>query len=73
MVNAGGLWARQVGWMAGVEIPAGLVEHQFLVTEKTDDIPENLPAFRDPDGGYYAKPEPGSIGDWRLGKKSQTK
>lgn len=66
VVNAGGLWARQVGWMAGVEIPAGVVEHQYLVTEKTSDIPANLPAFRDPDGGYYAKPEPGAlaIGGW---------
>lgn len=66
VINAGGLWARQVGWMAGVEIPAGVVEHQYLVTEKTDDIPANLPAFRDPDGGYYAKPESGAlaIGGW---------
>ncbi|MCP5039250.1 MAG: FAD-dependent oxidoreductase, partial [Rhodobacteraceae bacterium] len=66
VVNAGGLWARQVGWMAGAEIPAGIVEHQYLVTEKTDDIPTNLPAFRDPEGGYYAKPEPGAlaIGGW---------
>jgi 4-methylaminobutanoate oxidase (formaldehyde-forming) len=66
VVNAAGLWARQVGWMAGVEIPAGVVEHQYLVTEKTSDIPNNLPAFRDPDGGYYAKPEPGAlaIGGW---------
>ncbi len=66
VVNAAGLWARQVGWMAGVEIPAGVVEHQYLVTEKSDDIPKDLPAFRDPDGGYYAKPEPGAlaIGGW---------
>ncbi len=66
VVNAAGLWARQVGWMAGVEIPAGVVEHQYLVTEKTNEIPDNLPAFRDPDGGYYAKPEPGAlaIGGW---------
>lgn len=66
VVNAGGLWARQVGWMAGVEIPAGVVEHQYLVTEKSDKIPDNLPALRDPDGGYYAKPEPGAlaIGGW---------
>jgi len=66
VVNAAGLWARQVGWMGGVEIPAGVVEHQYLVTEKTDEIPKDLPAFRDPDGGYYAKPEPGAlaIGGW---------
>ena len=66
VVNAAGLWARQVGWMAGVEIPAGVVEHQYLVTEKSGTIPTDLPALRDPDGGYYAKPEPGAlaIGGW---------
>ncbi len=66
VVNAAGLWARQVGWMAGVEIPAGVVEHQYLVTEKSDLVPPGLPALRDPDGGYYAKPEPGAfaIGGW---------
>jgi 4-methylaminobutanoate oxidase (formaldehyde-forming) len=66
VVNAAGLWARQVGQMAGVELPAGVVQHQYFVTEKTPDIPDNLPAFRDPDGGYYAKPEPGAlaIGGW---------
>ncbi|MGR3290964.1 MAG: GcvT family protein [Paracoccaceae bacterium] len=66
VVNAAGLWARQVGWMAGVEIPAGIVEHQYLVTEKTSEIPTGLPVLRDPDGRYYAKPEPGAlaIGGW---------
>jgi len=66
VVNAAGLWARQVGWMAGVEIPAAVVEHQYFVTEKTDRIPDRLPALRDPDGGFYAKPEPGAlaIGGW---------
>ncbi len=66
VINAAGLWARQVGWMAGVELPAAVVEHQYLVTEKTDLIADGLPAFRDPDGGYYAKPEPGAlaIGGW---------
>ncbi len=71
VVNAAGLWARQVGWMAGAEIPAGIVEHQYLVTEKSDLIPDNLPALRDPDGSYYVKPEPGAlaIGGW----ESQTR
>ncbi len=66
VVNAAGLWARQLGWMAGIELPAAVIEHQYLVTEKTDQIANDLPAFRDPDGGYYAKPEPGAlaIGGW---------
>ncbi|HUS54109.1 MAG TPA: FAD-dependent oxidoreductase [Thermohalobaculum sp.] len=66
VVNAAGLWARQVGWMAGVSLPAGIVQHQYMVTEKSDLIPDGLPTFRDPDGGYYAKPEPGAlaVGGW---------
>jgi sarcosine dehydrogenase len=66
VINAAGLWARQVGWMAGVRLPAGVVQHQFMVTEKSELIPDGLPTFRDPDGSYYAKPEPGAlaIGGW---------
>ncbi|MEM8925529.1 MAG: FAD-dependent oxidoreductase [Actinomycetota bacterium] len=36
VVNAGGLWAREVGRMAGVELPVLAMEHQYLLTE---DIP----------------------------------
>ncbi len=66
VVNAAGIWARQVGWMAGADIPAGVVEHQYLVTEKNDAISADLPALRDPDGRYYVKPEAGAlaIGGW---------
>jgi len=66
VVNAAGLWARQVGWMVGVDIPAGVVQHQYMVTEKSDAVPDGLPSLRDPDGNYYAKPEPGAlaIGGW---------
>ena len=35
-VNAGGLWAREVGRMAGVELPIVPMEHQYIVT---NDIP----------------------------------
>ena len=37
VVNAGGLWAKQVGRMAGVDLPVTPMEHHYLVTE---DIPE---------------------------------
>lgn len=37
VVNAGGLWAKQVGRMAGVELPVTPMEHHYLITE---DIPE---------------------------------
>ncbi|MET3591178.1 MULTISPECIES: FAD-dependent oxidoreductase [Mesorhizobium] len=37
VVNAGGLWAKQVGLMAGVDLPVTPMEHHYFVTE---DIPE---------------------------------
>ncbi|MGH8315366.1 MAG: FAD-dependent oxidoreductase, partial [Steroidobacterales bacterium] len=37
VVNAGGLWAREVGHMVGLELPVLAMEHQYLITE---DLPE---------------------------------
>jgi len=37
VVNAAGLWAREVGHMAGIELPILAMEHMYLLTE---DIPE---------------------------------
>ncbi len=69
VVNAGGIWARDVAKMAGVSVPAGAVEHQYVVTEKSDAIPKGLPTLRDPDRIFYLKPEPGAlaIGGWEQG------
>jgi 4-methylaminobutanoate oxidase (formaldehyde-forming) len=66
VVNAAGIWARQVGWMAGIDLPAGLVHHQYMVTEKSESVPDGLPTLRDPDGRFYVKPEPGAlaVGGW---------
>jgi 4-methylaminobutanoate oxidase (formaldehyde-forming) len=66
VVNAAGLWARQCGEMAGIDLPVTVVEHQYFVTEKSPLVPDNLPTLRDPDANFYAKPEPGAlaIGGW---------
>jgi dimethylglycine dehydrogenase len=37
VVNAGGLWAREVGRMVGLELPVLAMEHMYLITE---DMPE---------------------------------
>ena len=37
MVNAGGLWAREVGRMVGIELPVLAMEHMYMITE---DLPE---------------------------------
>jgi 4-methylaminobutanoate oxidase (formaldehyde-forming) len=66
VVNAAGLWARHVGEMAGLELPVTAVEHQYLVTEKSNRVPDGLPSLRDPDNNFYLKPEPGAlaVGGW---------
>ncbi|MEO0425799.1 MAG: FAD-dependent oxidoreductase [Pseudomonadota bacterium] len=37
VVNAAGLWAKQVGRMAGIELPVSPLKHHYLVT---DSVPE---------------------------------
>jgi len=66
LVNAAGLWAREVAALAGVAVPAGVVEHQYMVTEKSPEVTPGLPTFRDPDKLFYLKPDVGSlaIGGW---------
>lgn len=60
VVNAGGLWAREVGAMAGVYLPLHPMEHQYIVT---DDIPEiyergtEHPHVMDPAGESYLRQE----------------
>ncbi len=69
VVNAAGIWARDVARMAGVQVPAGAVEHQYMITEKSNSIPPGLPTLRDPDRIFYLKPEPGAlaVGGWEKG------
>ncbi|HEX9556859.1 MAG TPA: FAD-dependent oxidoreductase [Reyranella sp.] len=69
VVNAAGIWARDVAKMAAVQVPAGAVEHQYLITEKSNSIPPGLPTLRDPDRIFYLKPEPGAlaVGGWEKG------
>jgi dimethylglycine dehydrogenase len=38
VVNAGGLWAREVGRMAGVELPVLAMEHMYIVTEEVPEL-----------------------------------
>ena len=66
VIDAAGMWGREIAEMAGTRVPACAVEHQYFVTEKTDRIPAGLPTLRDPDGNFYVKPEPGAlaVGGW---------
>jgi 4-methylaminobutanoate oxidase (formaldehyde-forming) len=61
VVNCGGLWAREIGQLAGVSVPLQSVQHQYLVTEPIDGVPRNLPTLRDPDRLIYGKEEVGGL------------
>jgi len=60
VVNAGGLWAKQLGLMAGVDLPVTPMEHHYLVTEDIPDIvalDRELPVAVDLDGFTYLRQE----------------
>ncbi len=61
VVLCGGLWSREIGRLAGVNVPLQPMQHQYIVTEKLDGVPANLPTLRDPDRLTYYKEEVGGL------------
>ncbi len=60
VVNAAGLWAKQVGRMAGVDLPVTPMEHHYLVTEALPEVAaltRELPMMMDLEGYTYARQE----------------
>ena len=61
VVNCAGQWARQLGRSVGVTVPLYSCEHMYIVTEKMENVPRDLPVMRDPDGYIYFKEEVGGL------------
>ncbi|MCV3767646.1 GcvT family protein [Rhizobium sp. TRM95796] len=61
VVNCAGQWARQVGAMAGINVPLQPVKHQYIVTEKIEGLSTDAPTIRDPDRRTYFKEEVGGL------------
>lgn len=60
VINAAGLWGREVAAMAGFELPLIPTEHQYFVTEsiaEIDALDRRLPSVADRDGEYYLRQE----------------
>ncbi|MCB1396401.1 MAG: GcvT family protein, partial [Rhodobacteraceae bacterium] len=60
VINAAGLWAREVAALAGLELPLLPTEHQYFVTETIPEIAalgRRLPSVADRDGEYYLRQE----------------
>ena len=66
VVNAAGMFAPEIGRMAGVTVPVIPFAHQYLVTEAVDGVEPDLPQLRDPDNLVYFRPEVRGPGDGRL-------
>jgi 4-methylaminobutanoate oxidase (formaldehyde-forming) len=61
VVNCAGMWAREVGRMAGVTVPLHASEHFYMVTEPMAGVTPDLPVLRDPDGYIYVREEVGGL------------
>ncbi|MEE8485134.1 MAG: FAD-dependent oxidoreductase [Acidimicrobiia bacterium] len=61
VVNCAGMWAREVGAMAGVSVPLQAIEHAYLISEPFEGVSPDLPIFEDPDRFAYYKEEVGGI------------
>ena len=62
IVNCGGLWAREVGHLSGIDLPVQPMEHHYLITEeiaeiKSRDSENRLPAGIDYEGNIYFRQE----------------
>merc|ERR1719456_2004262 len=64
VVNCAGLWCDTVGKMAGIHIPAVVLQHQYLITEAVPEVQKyhkemghQLPVLRDLKGSYYLRDE----------------
>ena len=60
VVNAAGLWAREVAALAGIFLPLMPVEHHYFVTETIPEIEameREVPSIGDADAGIYMRQE----------------
>jgi glycine cleavage system aminomethyltransferase T/glycine/D-amino acid oxidase-like deaminating enzyme len=60
VVNAGGMYAREIGALAGVNVPIVPMAHEYLITKPTG-LPLDMPTMRDPSLLVYFRPESGGL------------
>ena len=61
VVNAGGMWGKEIGKMAGASVPLHACEHFYIVTEPIEGLQAELPVLRVPDECAYYKEDAGKI------------
>jgi glycine/D-amino acid oxidase-like deaminating enzyme len=61
VVICGGMWSRQLGARAGINLPLQAAEHYYLITENIDGLSRNLPILEDPSTYTYYREEVGGL------------
>ncbi len=61
VVNCAGMWARQLGAKAGVNIPLQAAEHYYLITEQIEGLSGGWPVLEDPASYGYFREEVGGL------------
>jgi 4-methylaminobutanoate oxidase (formaldehyde-forming) len=61
VVNCAGMWARQLGEAAGVNIPNQAAEHYYLITERIPGLQPHWPVLEDPASYVYFREEVGGM------------
>jgi glycine cleavage system aminomethyltransferase T/glycine/D-amino acid oxidase-like deaminating enzyme len=61
VVNCAGMWARQLGATAGVNIPLQAAEHYYVVTEQIAGLTGTFPVLEDPASYGYFREEVGGL------------
>src|SRR5439155_2275740 len=61
VVDAGGMFAPEIGRMVGVTIPIIPMAHQYLFTEPMEGVHAGMPQLRDPDNLVYFREEVGGL------------
>ncbi|HUW78515.1 MAG TPA: FAD-dependent oxidoreductase [Candidatus Nanopelagicaceae bacterium] len=61
VVNAAGMWGRELGAQVGVSVPLHAAEHFYVVTEAIDGISPTMPVLRDQDNFSYFKEDAGKL------------
>ncbi|TMD87946.1 MAG: FAD-dependent oxidoreductase [Chloroflexi bacterium] len=60
VVNAGGMFAAEIGRLVGVTVPLIPMAHEYLIT-KPEGLPRDMPTMRDPSLLVYYRPESGGL------------
>jgi len=60
VVNAGGMFAAELGRLAGVTVPVVPIAHEYLIT-RPSGLPLDMPTMRDPSLLVYFRPESGGL------------